>query len=513
MLPSREARLRVLAAVVALWTAAACAARPAAAQDPLAGLDDYIVSAMAAWRVPGLAIAVVRNDSVIYAKGFGVREHGRPERVDEHTLFAIASTTKAMTTALLGTLVDEGRLEWDDRVQEHMPAFELSDPYITQALTVRDLITHRAGLSRSDNLWIAAPIDRAEVVRRARFLPVSAPFRAEYGYHNVMYIAAGELAAAVADRPWDELMEERLFGPLRMTRSTTRSAVVDTRDNVATSHTVGEGGLVPMVRRNYDNIGGAGAVFSSVHDMAQWLRMHLNGGTYEGRVILKPETVRELHSPQTVIPLDTTARRMFPATHLRAYALGWNVQDYHGRALVHHSGSINYTRTQVGMVPAERIGVVAITNLSSSNLQTALMYRVLDALLGLPTRDWSAEYLELQRRGEERSDSAAAETERARVRDSRPSLELGAYAGSYTNELYGVVRIVRNGGGLVLEYAPEYVADLEHWHYDTFRGTWRTRGFGRTFVTFALDRRGRVASLELEGFGVFRRSNDRPGGS
>jgi CubicO group peptidase (beta-lactamase class C family) len=474
----------------------------------LAGLDEYITAAMAAWQVPGLAIAVVRNDTVIYARGFGVREHGRPERVDEHTLFAIASTTKALTAAVLGTLVDEERLAWDDRVVQHLPTYQLADPYVTQTLTVRDLLTHRSGISRSDNLWIAAPYERSEVLRRARYLPVSGAFRSDYGYHNVMYIAAGELAAAVAGRSWDELVEQRLFTPLRMTRSTTRSAVVYTRDNVATSHTLRGDVLTAMARRNYDNIGGAGAAFSSVHDMAQWIRMQLNGGAYEGQRILEEQTLKEMHTPQMVVRADSTFERMFPATHLRAYGLGWLVQDYHGRKLVHHSGSINFTRTQIGMVPAERIGVVAITNLSSSNLQTALMYRVLDALLGLPARDWSAELLELQRRTDTESAESAAQMERDRARDTRPTLSPDAYTGTYTNELYGTVRVVREGERLVVHYAPEYIADLEHWHYDTFRGTWRQRGFGSAWITFGLDRRARIATLDLEGFGVFRRAGE-----
>lgn len=502
-IPDAPPTRRVRAAFVALLLLLPSTVR---AQDAaLTGLEDYITRAMADWHVPGLAIAVVRNDSVIYARGFGVREHGRPEPVDEHTLFAIASTTKAFTAAALGILVDERRVAWDDPVSKHMPAFLLADPFVTASLTVRDLLTHRAGISRSDNLWIAAPFDRGEVLRRARHLPVVEGFRSTYGYHNVMYIAAGEVAGAAAGTTWDDFIETRLFAPLRMTRSTTRSQVVAARDNVATSHVLLEDRVVPMRRRNYDNIGGAGAAFSSAHDMAQWIRLHLNGGTYGGERIISAATMKELHTPQVVIRADTTFERMFPGSHLRAYALGWIVQDYHGRRLVHHSGSINFTRTQVGMLPDERAGVVIITNLSSSNLQAALMYRVLDALAGLPARDWSAEYLELQARSTAREEARSRELEGARVAGTRPSLAATAYEGTYTSELYGDVRVVLEGGRLVLHYAPEYVADLEHWHFDTFRGTWRERGFGRAFVTFSLDRQGRPARLELEGFGEFRR--------
>lgn len=474
---------------------------PTAPPQALAGLDTYIERALEDWEVPGLAIAVVRNDTVIYARGFGVRDVGRAERVDEHTAFAIASTTKAMTVAGLGMLVDDDRLDWDDPVSRHLPEFQVGDPWVTSALTVRDLLTHRSGLARSDNLWIAGPFDRAEVLRRARYLPLTDAFRTTYGYQNIMYIAAGELLGAVAGMSWDDFLAERLFRPLGMTRTTTRAADVETRDNVASSHIRVDGAVEAVPRRNYDNIGGAGAAFSSAHDMAQWLRMQLNGGVYEGTRILDEATLQEMHSPQTVMRADTTARRMFPTTHFRTYGLAWNVHDYHGRKVVQHTGNLNWTRTQVGMMPDENIGVVAIANLSSSNLQVALMYRVFDALLGIEPTAWSAEYLELSRRG----GGGGGNPEDDRVRNTTPSLALADYAGRYTSDVYGDMTLDVDGDRLVLRYAPDYIADLEHWHHDTFRADWRRRGFGTAFITFALDHRGRVASAELAGFGEFRR--------
>jgi CubicO group peptidase (beta-lactamase class C family) len=472
--------------------------------QPLRELDEYIERGMREWEIPGFAVAVVRNDSVILARGFGVREHGRAERVDENTLFAIASTSKAFTVAALGMLVDERKLRWDDAVAQHLGSFQLQDPFVSRELTIRDLLTHRAGLARSDNLWIAAPFDRAEVLRRARQLPVSS-FRAEYGYNNIMYIAAGEVVGAVSGTSWDDFLQQRVFEPLRMTRSTTREAVVATRDNVATSHVKVDGRITPMARRNYDNIGGAGAVFSTASDMAQWLRMHLASGSYEGRQLLQPATLREMYTPQTVMRSDSVAERMFPHTNFRAYGLGWYLQDYHGHKLVHHSGSINFTRTHVAMIPAQRIGVVAIANLSSSNLQQAVVYRVMDELLGLATRDWSAEYLELARRSEESSARQAREVESARHTATSPSLALEAYAGTYTHPAYGDMRLTLANGRLVLDYSPDYSADVEHWHHDTFRATWRRAGYGRVFLSFTLDSRGRVSGMQVEGYGDFRR--------
>jgi CubicO group peptidase (beta-lactamase class C family) len=494
-------------ALLLLFLLALAGAPPLRAQPaPLRGLDAYVEAAMREWEVPGLALAVVRNDSVLYAKGYGVVELGKPDLVDEHTLFAIASTSKAFTVAALGMLVDEGKVHWDDPVKRHLPELELTDPYVTRELTVRDLLTHRAGIAREDNIWVAAPFDRAEILRRARELPQVNSFRSRYGYNNVMFIAAGEVVGRASGMSWDDFVAQRIFNPLGMTRSTSRAALVETRGNVAASHTKVGGSVQAVPRHNYDNIGGAGAIFSSVGDMAQWLRLHLGGGVYQGKRLLSEAALAEMYTPQTVIRSDTTDARMFPATNFRAYALGWNVQDYHGRKLVHHSGNINYTRTQVGMVPSERIGVVAIANLSSSNLQLALMYRILDALLGVAPTDWSAEYLALARRGEERAGASARELEEARLAGTAPSLALDRYAGTYSNPIYGEAEVVVEEGRLVLRYSPEYVADLEHWHHNVFRGTWRRPGAGRAFVSFALDERARVPTLELEGFGEFRRT-------
>lgn len=488
--------------LVLCWLAPASGFAQAA---PLAGIDAYIEPAMPQWEVPGFAIAVVKDDSVIFARGYGVRELGRPDPVDENTLFAIASTTKAMTAAALGMLVDEGKLDWDDPVTQHLPGFQVGDSYVTREFTIRDLLTHRSGLARNDNLWIASPFDRAEIIRRARFLPVAGRFRADYGYHNIMFITAGETVAAVSGTSWDDFVSRRIFQPLGMTRSTTRMDTVAVRENVSASHTREDGKIIAAPPRDYDEIGGAGAVFSSAAEMARWIRLQLAHGSYDGRRLIADSTVKEMHSPQTIIRPDSVDERLFRETNFRAYGLGWVVQDYKGRKLVHHSGYLNWTRTHVGLIPSEGIGVVAISNLSSSNLQLAVMYRVLDALLGEPPRDWSAEYLALSERADARAEEERRKLEAARHKDTRPSLALGDYAGNYTDDLYGEVRITIEDGGLVLRYSPDYAADLEHWQHDTFRAVWRKAGFGRSFVTFSLNPRGRVAEMELEDFGEFER--------
>jgi len=477
----------------------------AAQTHRLSELDSYIEDARRAWGIPGLAIAVVKDDSVIFARGYGERVVGSGEPVDEHTLFAIASTSKAFTAAALGLLVDEGKLRWDDPVRRHLPDFELADPYVTRHVTIRDLLTHRVGVARKDNLWIPGRFDRRELVRRVRFLDQVRGFREGYGYNNLMYVVAGEVAAAAAGMSWDSLVETRLFAPLGMARTTSRDSVVATRENVSGSHIRSGDRVIAVDRRNYDALGPAGSIYSSAWEMAQWLRLHLNKGVYQGQRLLKESTIEEMHSPQVVIPVTAGTRRLFPTRNFSAYGLGWRIEDYHGLKVVQHTGSVNSIRTQVGMIPARGIGVVVLTNLGSSTLQTALMYRVFDLLLGLPPTDWSAIFLDEARRAAERSAISAERTKSSRVQGTRPSLPLEAYAGTYTDSLFGDVTVAVEHGRLVLRYSQDYVAVLEHWHHDTFRGRWQRRGGGQRFVTFGIDAQGWVRSLELEGFAVFRR--------
>jgi CubicO group peptidase (beta-lactamase class C family) len=488
------------------FTPHAALAQPA----PLAGLDAYVSEAMRRWEIPGLALAVVRDGEILHARGYGVTALGGSEPVSEHTRFAIASTTKAMTAAALGILVDEGRLGWDDPVRAHLPAFAVTDPHVSGTLTVRDLLTHRSGVARLDNLWIASPFTRDEILERIRFLPHAEGFRSGYAYNNLMYLVAGEVAGAVAGVSWDGWLATRLFAPLGMSRTTTRTDAVAREGNAADPHARVGGVVTRIPRRDYDALGGAGAVWSTAHDMARWMQLHLNEGRLpDGTPLLTPSTLREIMTPQVVIPVDSVARRLHPTNHFLTYALGWRVQDLHGDRVVQHSGSINYTRTQVTLVPDRGIGIVAMANLSSSNLQLALTHWILDALAGREPEDWSTLYLEVQTRNEAAQLRTDADRDAQRLEGVGPSLPLAGYEGRYADPLFGEIGITlertQPEGGLVLTYSPEYIGDLEPWHQDLFRLSWRRPGAGATFVRFTLDERGRIRSADIDGFATFRR--------
>jgi len=478
-----------------------------AQEAPLNGLDAFVARVLDTWQAPGLALAVVKGDSVLLAKGYGVRDIRGDSRIDEETLFAVASTSKAFTVAALGMLVDEGLITWDDPVTDHLPAFQLRDPYVTREITVRDLLSHRSGLPRGDRLWYGSPFNRDEVIRRVRYLEPTWSFRSTYGYQNIMFMTAGELIEAVTGVSWDEFLRRRIFDPLGMTRTTTTTRGIEAMENVATPHVVEDGKATPVGWRDFDNVGGAGAINSNVREMAQWIRLQLGGGVYDGRRLLSDSVVKEMHTPQTVIRMGETTERLFPETHFQAYGLGWTLQDYRGRKLVRHGGSLDGMRTHVGMIPEEDLGVVVITNLNNSWIPEVVLYHVLDTFLGPRDKDWNqamyAVYMESQREAEERR----AKEEASRVPGTSPSLAADAYVGVYADSLYGEARVRREGDALVLEVGPSFVGELEHWHFDVFRARWRDEQLGRAWVEFRLNRQGKVAEMEVEGWRAFLKTD------
>ena len=308
------------------------AQRPAALPRPLRGLDAYVVAALRDWDVPGLSVAVVKDDSVVLARGFGVRRLGDTTRVTERTLFAIASCTKAFTAAALAMLVDSGKVAWDDPVSKYLTGFQLADPYVTRELTVRDLLTHR-------------------------FLKPSWSFRSRYGYQNIMFLAAGQIVPTAAGQSWDDFVRRHIFTPLGMTATNTSVAQLPAGGDVATPHEHFQGVLRAISWRNVDNVGPAGSINSNAIDMAQWIRLQLGNGVYRGQRLVSEAAVKEMRSPQTVIPLDSITERLRPSTHFLAYGLGWALADYRGRKLVSHGGALDGMRSIVMLVPEERLGI------------------------------------------------------------------------------------------------------------------------------------------------------------
>ena len=363
---------------------------PAYGQDaPLNGFDDYVNKALREWEVPGLAIAIVKDDRIVLAKGYGVRKLGDPTPVNERTLFAIGSSSKAFTAAAIAMLVDEGKVKWDDPVTKYLPGFELYDPYVTRELTVRDLLSHRSGLERGDLLWYGSEYDRDEILRRTRYLKPTWSLRSTFGYQNLMFLAAGQLIAKVSGKSWDEFIRQRIFVPLSMTASNTSIKDFKNCDNVSSPHGKFEDKIEAIPWRNIDNIAPAGSINSSVVDMAQWVRLQLAQGEYQKQRLLSSGAAKEMQTSQTVIRAEPPFSLFYPEAHFLNYGLGWFLHDYKGRKVVEHGGAIDGMRAQVAMLPEEKLGLVILTNMDGTILPLALMFRIFDAYLGAPQRDWS----------------------------------------------------------------------------------------------------------------------------
>lgn len=469
---------------------------------PLQGFDDYVNKALREWEVPGLAIAIVKDDRIVLAKGYGVRKLGDPTPVTERTVFAIGSSSKAFTAAAIAMLVDEGKLKWDDPVTKYLPDFQLYDPYVTRELTVRDLLSHRSGLERGDFLWYGSEYDRDEILRRTRYLKPTWSLRSTFGYQNLMFLAAGQVIAKVSGRSWDDFVRQRMFTPLSMTASSTSIRDLKNSDNVSSPHAKIEDKLEVIPWRNIDNIAPAGSINSNVIDMSQWVRLQLAQGEYQKQRLLSSGAAKEMQTSQTVIRAEPPFSLLYPEAHFLNYGLGWFLHDYRGRKVVEHGGAIDGMRAQVAMLPEEKLGLVILTNMGGSSLPLPLMFRIFDAYLGAPPRDWSTEMLKTMKGFEAQGKAAQKKQEADRVKDTRTSLAPAEYAGTYKNDLYGDVKVTHEGGKLKLRFGPAFTGDMEHWHYDTFRAKFVAAGGSNAFVTFALNAQGKIETLTLNLPGV-----------
>jgi CubicO group peptidase (beta-lactamase class C family) len=427
--------------------------------DP-AALDAYFTQAARDWTVPGFAVAIVKDDRVVLVRGYGVREVGASAPVDEHTVFYTGSVTKQFTVAALALLAGDGKLRIDDQVTKYLPSFALVDPSLTGQVTVRDLLAHRTGLPRADLLMFGG-YEPLEIMRRLRFVKPIAPLRTQFTYQNQMYLVAGELIPALAGRSWSDFLEERLLKPIGMTDGNARGFGGAPGTNVATPAARLDGAVRSLTvtpRPGY----GAGGVNASAADLSRWLRLLVAGGTIDGTKLLDPAVVGAMTSSQTIArPMAWT-----PGANFATYGLGWFLHDYRGRKVAQHGGSAEGWSAAVGLLPDAKLGVGIVSNMNGSALPYALMFRVFDACLGEPATDWSARFLELERRSTAGAPSAPANS----VPASAPPLE--PFAGAYGHPVYGTARLTVEGGRLVFRYGPQMTGHLAFERDDVFRADW-----------------------------------------
>jgi CubicO group peptidase (beta-lactamase class C family) len=460
-----------------------------------AAIDEIVQDALKAWNVPGAAVAVVYRDQVVYCKGFGVKELGGRKPVTPDTIFPLASCTKAFTTTAMAMLVDEGKMDWDDPVRKHVGFFRLADPVADAAVTLRDLVSHRTGLSGHDLLWYRSRWSQEEIIRRIGHVKLSRPFRTGYQYQSIMVMAAGRAVAEAAKCPWHEFVRKRIFDPLGMQRSsfTTTAALAD--PDHAGGHRKNKGGKIEVVPwYPMTTPDPAGSINASARDLARWVQFQLGDGTFKGKRLVSARNLEETHTAHTIMRLDAGARAMQPYTVQMCYGMGWVIQDYRGHRLVSHGGAIDGFRAHLTLAPDDRLGIVLLNNLQGTQMNLAISNSILDQVLGLEARDWNTILGDAVKKEEAAGKAARLLREQGRRRGTKPSRELAAYAGLYEDPAYGTARVTLAEGKLEWHWS-SFHGPLEHFHYDTF--TARHEFLGDPLVTFRLGADGRVAGMRF----------------
>jgi CubicO group peptidase (beta-lactamase class C family) len=462
-------------------------------------LDAYIEKAMTEWQVPGLAIAIVKDDKVIYNKGFGVRDINKKSKVDTNTLFAIASNTKAFTTHALGLLVQEGKISWDDLVLNYLPDFQLYDPVVTRKITIRDLLCHRSGLGKwaGDLVWWGSTYTRKDMMERIRYIKPVDDFRNTYHYNNLMFLVAGQIIPAVTGSSWDDFLRERLFTPLQMRNTNTSINTLDLTGNVALPHTIRNKKVISVPYVNVDISGPAGAINSCTADLVHWLRLQLDKGLYNGGQLVNPEIIAQTRKSHTMVPISEEAKEINPYSHFSTYALGWFLRDFRGRLLVNHTGGLDGMYSYLGFMPDEKIGLVILTNLDHHSLTRALAYHVYDALLNLDFQDWSNRYLMAAKK--EAVKKEKGKSKKVKIDGTKPTHKISDYLGMYSSKLYGEVEIYEQNKEVKIRLSPHpnIIGAIEHWQYETFFVKWNDMGWGESLLYFDLDNLGEIQQFRM----------------
>lgn len=470
-------------------------------------LERYIKRGLADWQIPGLAVAVVKDGQIVIAKGFGTKEAGKDNPVDENTLFMIASNTKEFTGTAMALLDEQKKIALDERVINYLPNFSLYDTVATKLLTVRDLLSHRLGTKnyQGDFLFWDTDLTRADVVQRMRYLAPHYPFRQEFGYSNSGYVVASEVIHKVVGQSWESYIEQSLLRPLNMTRTFPQMAGMEKRENIARPYTTCctvEGQLSALPFDNLDNLGPATGMVSSIHDMAIWLQMQVDSGRINGKQILPWSVLAKTREPNTI--MSTDRMKLFPLG-FQYYCLGFGKFDYANYAVFSHAGACGGYRSNTTIVPEAKLAIVVLTNQDNHNFHEALRFQILDAYLNVPYTNRHDYYL---KRGQSRNQASQKDLKELAKRvgkNTKPLLPIAAYIGTYQNELYGKLTIESETGKagnqpllMRLAHHPNLTARLDYMDNDTFRLTFSNTRFGTFPVKFTMDN-GNIQSLELKG--------------
>jgi CubicO group peptidase (beta-lactamase class C family) len=454
------------------------------------------------WRkeyyVPGMSVGIINKGEIILASGFGSANGSRA--VDKNTLFAIASNTKAFISASIAQLVDEGKVDWDDPVQEYLPYFELYDPCVSEMTTIRDLLCHRTGLGTfsGDVIWYRNQMSAEDVVRHAKHIPKAFEFRNGYGYSNVMYIAAGEVIRAVSGMSWDQYVKMHFLQPLQMNNTLTSTKDLATSRNVATPYMPDDDQNIPIDWVEWGSSGAAGGILSSADDMLKWINMQLHNGIAGKDTFFTRAQQQNMWTPHVNFPVSDRARELFGGRNFNGYGLGWSTSEYNGKLMISHTGGYDGMYSAVVILPTEKIGIVILTNTMRS-IGTNLAYEIIDKLLGAPQKEWKDRGIKQDT--DYQADRAGRVKQRvdARTLNTIPTMDNETISGTYRSPMYGDIRIAEENGQLTIDFvqAPDLKAKLTHWHYDTYQIEWikKQSWFNFGTVQFSKDNSNQPISL------------------
>lgn len=456
----------------------------------LNGFDQFVTEAMKEWQVPGLAISIVKDGEVIYSKGFGYRDKEKKLKVTPETLFAIGSCSKAFTAVSMGILVDEGKLEWNKTVRTYLPEFKLKDPFVSERLTVLDLVCHRSGLPRHEFMWYGSSATRKELFERLQYLELSRDIRTSFQYNNLMFMTAGYMVGKIAGTSWEDFVRERIFKPLNMKSS--NFSVEDSKKapDFSFPYWKKDENIIKIPFRNIDTIGPAGSINSNVTDMANWVLLNLNKGKFENKQIISEASLKEIHSPQFIMSKNFQKDMFY-----NMYGMGWVITAYRGHLLLTHGGGIDGFLAHVSFMPQENMGIVMLTNLSPNPLSRIIPFNIYDRLLGMDPIPWIEQVREQEKKAEKEAEKAAKKKDEDRILNTTPSHPPEAFVGDYENPGYGIISIVKDNNGLKAKYN-SFEFPLRHYHYNIFELEYEM--FGLTMkVSFHIDKKGSIGSLAI----------------
>jgi CubicO group peptidase (beta-lactamase class C family) len=450
----------------AFWGSEKISPKAERAKKVLEGFDAEVENALREYQVPGVAIGIVVDGYVVYAKGFGLRDREKKLAVTADTLFPIGSCSKAFTTFALGTLVDEGLLNWDDRIIDVVPEFRLLDQHATRTLTLRDLLSHQTGMPRHDFMWYNSQLSRQDIIRRLRYLEPAFDTCDHFHYNNVMYDVCGAAMEKIANKSWEDIISQKILIPLGMARTNFSIIEMQKSADYALPYIEREDGLKRMNIRDFSMVAPAGGMISNITELCRWVQLQIDEGQWQQKPLISPATFKEMHSPQVV----ATGYPESKEEQIRAYGLGWYVQSYLGYHNIMHDGALDGFTSVISLLPEEDIGIVILSNRNLSALPRLLGMQAFDRLLELPPNDWLKEGL----KGIDKSKEMMRETQMKealnRKKGTHPSHSLEEYVGDYEHPAYGRLKIELGDGTLRAIYNG-ITLQLEHWHYDVFNVT------------------------------------------